>query len=196
MDYCNFDDVKLRLNITGDDYDYQIADFVTTCSRWVDEYCRLPVDGFAVSSDSIRYFGHGDLSIHERFRVLRLDAPLLTVTTLTNGDGAILPVQAYRLEPRNELRFWSIRLLSSYSWSLDADGEITVTGKWGYSAVVPAPVKEATSMFAAWLLKRYQAALQDATASFDLGQLTYSESVPKQVKALLTPYQNKARLVG
>jgi ADP-ribose pyrophosphatase YjhB (NUDIX family) len=46
MDYCNFDDVKLRLNITGDDYNYQIADFVTTCSRWVDEYCRLPVDGF------------------------------------------------------------------------------------------------------------------------------------------------------
>ena len=62
MDYCNFDDVKLRLNITGDDYNYQIADFVTTCSRWVDEYCRLPVDGFAVSNDSTRYFGHGDLS--------------------------------------------------------------------------------------------------------------------------------------
>ena len=57
-------------------------------------------------------------------------------------------------------------------------------------------MKEATALFAAWLLKRYQAALQDATANFDLGQLTYSESVPKQVKALLTPYQNKARLVG
>ena len=78
MDYCNFDDVKLRLNITGDDYDYQIADFVTTCSRWVDEYCRLPVDGFAVSNDSTRYFGHGDLSIQSGSSVMRLDNPLLT----------------------------------------------------------------------------------------------------------------------
>ena len=196
MDYCNFDDVKLRLNITGDDYDYQIADFVTTCSRWVDEYCRLPVDGFAVSNDSTRYFGHGDLSIQSWFSVLRLDTPLLTVTTLTNGDGAVLPTLAYRLEPRNENHYFSIRLLSGYSWSFATDGEISVLGKWGRSLVAPAPVKEATALFAAWLLKRYQAALQDATANFDLGQLTYSESVPKQVKALLTPYQNKARLVG
>ena len=196
MDYCNFDDVKLRLNIAGGDYDYQIADFVTTCSRWVDEYCRLPVDGFAVASDTVRYFGIGDLRLHSRLDVLRLDAPLLSVTALTNGDGAILPPQSYRLEPRNESPHWSILLLSGYSWSFATDGEISVLGKWGRSLVVPAPVKEATALFAAWLLKRYQAALQDATANFDLGQLTYSESVPKQVKALLTPYQNKARLVG
>jgi len=193
MDYCNFDDVKLRLNITGDDYNYQIADFVTTCSRWVDEYCRLPVDGFAVSNDSTRYFGHGDLS---GFVALRLDVPLISVTTLTNGDGVILPPLAYRLEPRNENHYFSIRLLSGYSWSFATDGEISVLGKWGRSLVVPAPVKEATAMFAAWTLKRYQAALQDATANFDLGQITYSESVPKQIKALLTPYVNRARLVG
>ena len=193
MDYCNFDDVKLRLNITGDDYNYQIADFVTTCSRWVDEYCRLPVDGFAVSNDSTRYFGHGDIS---GFVALRLDVPLISVTTLTNGDGVILPPLAYRLEPRNENHYFSIRLLSGYSWSFATDGEISVLGKWGRSLVVPAPVKEATALFAAWLLKRYQAALQDAAANFDLGQITYSESVPKQIKALLTPYVNRARLVG
>lgn len=196
MDYCTFDDVKLRLNIAGGDYDYQIADFVTTCSRWVDEYCRLPVDGFAATSDTVRYFGIGDLRLHSRLDVLRLDAPLLSVTTLTNGDGAILPPQSYRLEPRNESHYWSIRLLSGYSWSFAADGEIAVLGKWGRSLSVPSPVREATAMFAAWTLKRYQAALQDATANFDLGQITYSESVPKQVRALLTPYQNKSRLVG
>ncbi len=196
MDYCTFDDVKLRLNITSDDYNYQIADFVTTCSRWVDEYCRLPVDGFAVSGDSTRYFGHGDLSIHSSFSVLRLDMPLLTVTTLTNGNGALIPSPAYRLEPRNENHYFSIRILSGYSWSFATDGEISVSGKWGRSSSVPAPVKEATAMFAAWTLKRYQAALQDATANFDLGQITYSESVPKQIKALLTPYVNRARLVG
>lgn len=195
MDYCAIDDVKSRLNINGGDYDFQISDFVTTCSRWVDEHCRLPVDGFAVESETTRYFGQGDLSINSRFSVLRLDMPLLAVTTLTNGNGSILPAEAYRLEPRNDDHFFSIRLLSGYSWSFVADGEIEVAGKWGRSLAAPAPVREATAMFAAWTLKRYQAALQDAAANFDLGQITYSESIPKQVKALLNPYVNRARLV-
>lgn len=196
MDYCTIDDVKSRLDISSDSYDFRISEFVTVCSRWVDEYCHLPANGFTVSSDSTRYFGHGDLSIREQFRTLRLDAPLISVTTLTNGDGAVLAPAAYRLEPRNESHYWSIRLLSGYSWNFNVDGEVIVLGKWGYSTVTPPPVKEATALFSAWILKRYQAALQDANANFDLGQITYSESVPKQVKALLTPYQNKARLVG
>lgn len=195
MNYCTFDDVKQRLNITSNDYDFQIAEFVGACSRWVDERCKLPVDGFAVSAETTRYFSHNDLSIQSSFSVLRLDAPLLSVTTLTNGNGAILPAQAYRLEPRNENHYWSIRLLSGYSWSFATDGEIEIVGMWGRSLVPPSPVKEATAIFSAWMLKRYQAALQDATANFDLGQITYSESVPKQVEALLKPYVNRARLV-
>ncbi len=196
MDYCAIEDVKSRLNINSGDYDFQIAEFVTMCSRWVDEYCRLPADGFAAGNDSTRYFGLNDMQFASRLSVLRLDAPLLSVTTLTNGDGLVLAPAAYRLEPRNESHYWSIRLLSGYSWNFSIDGEIIVLGKWGYSLAVPSPVREATALFSAWILKRYQAALQDATANFDLGQLTYSESVPKQVKALLTPYVNKARLVG
>ena len=43
-------------------------------------------------------------------------------------------------------------------------------------------------MFAGWMFKRYQAALSDATVNFDLGELTYSQAVPKQVIALLDPF--------
>ena len=62
-------------------------------------------------------------------------------------------------------------------------------GVWGLAASTPPPVKEAAIVFAGWMFKRYQAALSDATVNFDLGELTYSQAVPKQVIALLDPFQ-------
>ena len=55
------------------------------------------------------------------------------------------------------------------------------------ASVAPPNVMEAATMWSAYLVKRYQAALQDATANQDLGQLVYSEAIPKQVLALLRP---------
>ena len=50
-------------------------------------------------------------------------------------------------------------------------------------------------MLSGWLFKRYQAALQDAAFSPELGQLTYSEAMPKQVRALLDPFRLGTRLL-
>ena len=44
-------------------------------------------------------------------------------------------------------------------------------------------------MLTAWTYKRYTVGLQDATANLDLGQLVYSEGVPKQVQMLLQGYR-------
>jgi hypothetical protein len=186
-DYCALVDLQApgRLDITGTGYDAVLADLVTACSRWVDRYCKVPVNAFAQTDSAVRYYGRASVMVDTLF----LDAPLLSVTTLVTGGGATLTGAQYRLFPRNGEYYTAIGLLSGVSWGWSIDGEIAVTGAWGMATTPPEPVKEATVMMAAWTFKRYMAGLQDATANLDLGQLLYSEGVPKQVQFLLSGYR-------
>lgn len=73
-----------------------------------------------------------------RGRELPLDFPLLTVTSVTNGDGTALTAADYVLRPNNGPHYTAIRLKASSGllWLTDDDGEregvVTVTGTWGY----------------------------------------------------------------
>lgn len=186
-DYCTLLDIQQsgRLDIVGTTYDPALISLIGVCSRWIDDYCRLPENGFAASATSTHYFGHEEVDGN----VLLLDEPLVSIGALVNGDGSTLDASAYRLYPRNTSPKWGVELLSGYAWQWSLNGEIAVTGVWGAAATVPAPVAEACRMLVAWMFKRYQAGLQDVTASPEIGQVIYAESMPKQVKALLAPYK-------
>lgn len=73
-----------------------------------------------------------------RGRALELDAPLLSVTALTNGDGTNITSDEYRLYPLNGPHYSEIRLtkVSGVQWLMSNDGDdegvITVRGAWGY----------------------------------------------------------------
>jgi hypothetical protein len=73
-----------------------------------------------------------------RGRMLELDADLLEVITLTNGDGTTIAGTEYLLESRNSTPYWGIKLKGSSSvvWQADASGNservIAVNGIWGY----------------------------------------------------------------
>lgn len=183
MSYCTVADVKDpgRLDITTTAPDSVIAQLISAVSLKLDQWYNQPTGGFAVSADTTRYYGYDAISDGR----LYLDMPCLSVTTLTNGDSSVIPLQGYRLHPRNEQRKHFVELLSGYGWGFTTDGEIIVVGKFGYSLTVPDNIVEACAMWSAYLLKRYQGALQDATANQELGQLIYSEAIPKQVLALL-----------
>lgn len=186
-DYCTLIDIQQsgRLDIVGTQYDAALGSLINVCSRWIDDYCRMPQDGFAATASGTHYFGRDEVDGN----VLLLDEPLVSIATLVNGDGSTLDAAAYRLYPRNTSPKWGVELRSGYAWQWSLDGEIAVTGVWGASATVPAPVAEACRMLVAWMFKRYQAGLQDVTATPEIGQLIYAESIPKQVKALLAPYK-------
>lgn len=183
MAYCTVADVKdaARLDITTSTLDAGITQLIDVVSLRLDHMHNIPDGGFAVSADTTRYYGYDALHCGR----LHLDMPCLSVTSVTNGDGSAIPSNGYRLQPRNESRKHFVELLSGWAWGFTTDGEIIVVGKFGYSTSVPVHIAEACAMWAAWLLKRYQSALQDATANQELGQLIYSEAVPKQVLALL-----------
>lgn len=186
-DYCTIVDLQVpgRLDITGTTYDGTLNELITACSRWIDRYCKVPVNGFAQSATATRYYGQAAV-MGQR---LHLDAPLLSVSTLITGGAATLTSGQYRLQPRNGEWYSAVDLLSGVSWGWSIDGEVAVTGLWGMATTPPEPVKEAAIMLAAWTFKRYAAGLQDATANLDLGQLLYSEGVPKQVQFLLQGYR-------
>ena len=193
MPYCTAADVRTALNIAGHTYDTQLTQLATAAGEWVDQHCNVLVGGFAPAADTTRQF----LANAVNSNTLRLDRPLLTLTSLQNGDGTAISTGVVRLLPLNGTRKDLIAFVPSSSvvWTFTGDNVIQVTGRWGYSLTVPAPVKEATIMLASWLFKRYQAALQDATAVSELGELVYSAAVPKQVISMLAPYRMGSRLL-
>jgi hypothetical protein len=71
-------------------------------------------------------------------RELRLDAPLLEVITLTNGDGTVLTTTEYHLEPRNASPYGAIKIneLASYSWlsspSIGSEDAISLLAIFGF----------------------------------------------------------------
>lgn len=73
-----------------------------------------------------------------RGRALELDAPLLAISALTNGDGTNIVSSEYRTYPLNGPHYSEIRLtkVSGVQWLMNNDGDdegvITVAGTWGY----------------------------------------------------------------
>ena len=190
--YCTANDIAQALNIAGTQDDGWLTTLADSASAWVDAHCAVPWGGFAVAADSTRSFDACALEDG----VLRLDVPLVSLTSLTNGDGTAINKATVRLYPLNGGHYWSIRMLSTGpGWQWVQDGLFVVTGKWGWSTTAPTPVKEATVMLAAWLYKRYQAGLQDAANNAEIGQMMYSERMPKQVVALLAPFRIGQRML-
>jgi hypothetical protein len=100
-------------------------------------------------------------------RVLYLDAQLLSVTTLTDDDGARTWTEGthFELEPRHAGRFTRVEALADgpYRWSSAGLGEnaISIAGDWGYSAdLTPAgTITEAISSATATTIKVSNGAL-------------------------------------
>ena len=84
-----------------------------------------------------RYFSVPDEECEDP-RELELDADLLEVFTVTNGNGTVLASTEYDLKPRNETPYSSIRLKDSsiYYWAPNSSGNshdvISVSGIWAY----------------------------------------------------------------
>ncbi len=100
------------------------------------ERCSREFDGdtghwFYASAQTRRYdTPHG--------RCLELDAPLLEVDTITNGDDTTIEASDYNLYPLNGPHATEIRLkaTSNVFWRTDVSGDpegvIAVRGQWGY----------------------------------------------------------------
>ena len=190
--YCTAQDIKTALEMTVSSYDTHLTTLAISVSGKIDDAFGWGPNSYTVASDTTRYYDY--CAVHGV--ILRLDAPLLSVTAIVNGDTTAVTSSMYRLHPRNTERKHEIHMLSGYSWQFAQDGEIAITGKFGYSLTTPPQVREAAIIYAGWLFKRYQAALQDAAANPDFGQLIIRDSaIPKQAIELMADVRNYRKML-
>jgi hypothetical protein len=186
MAYLTLDELKKYLGIalaeTQDDD--LLLSLIKSAQGEIDTHCGRRFEGATFT----RYYGPGSLS----GVLLNLDADLLSVSALVNGDGATLAANDYLLWPRNTLPAWGLRLKSSKVWAFrDPDSEITVTGQWGYSTTPPEEVVQATRRLAGYMYRQKDAQVFDVTAQPNMGVITVPQGMPSDVKILLAPYRKR-----
>lgn len=103
---------------------------------------------------------------------------LISVTTLTNGDGAAITSGQYVLErlsgERGTPPYQVIRLRTSsgaqWRYTTDPEGAISVLGRWGYSITPPARITQlATELVAFWYRRRLAAGDENADRAMTTG---------------------------
>ncbi len=187
QDYATVAALKTYLHITGSNDDDLLGDLVTRASRLIEEHCRRV---FYPTSET-RYFDAAGPQIYGR--MLLLDYDLLSVTTVTNGNGATIPSSDYILRPANWSPYFAIviKQSSSHRWTYTTDLEaaISVEGVWGYDVDVPDTIRQATLRLAAWLYRQRDTGMELVQVEVnDQGQAVSPPRLPRDVYDMLSPF--------
>lgn len=178
-DYSTLVAIRARLALAVGDTaeDAILSANLEAASRGID----LLTDRTYYAATSTRYYNATSLS----GPVLNLGTDLLTVTTLTNGDGTALAAASYVLQPRNYPPYRTLRLKSNFAWTFtDADSEISVAGTWGSYSSVPANIAEACILLTLRLFRRKDSPL-GILGFGDLGNVVRVGKLDPDVMALL-----------
>jgi hypothetical protein len=134
--------------------DAVIERLLKASSRYIDNACGR----FFYPYVQKRYFSlpdEDDLDLN----ALKMDADLLEVISITNGDDTDVPSTEYTLRPRNQSPYLYVRMIdnSTYYWTVDSAGDtkdvIEITGIWGFH----------NRYSAAWMLGSTAAEAMDAS---------------------------------
>lgn len=184
MSYTTIDNVRRVLGIDTFDDDDILALKITAAQAEVERFCGRIFE----ATTATRYYTED----YDGFdgKLLLLDGDLQSVTTLTNGDGTVIPSGGYWLEPRNQSYYQVIHLKSTYDWTFDTDGQVSVLGSWGRSATAPADIVEVTTELAAYLYRLKDVSSFTLTTIPDTGDTPVPIDIPKHVKAALAGYRS------
>ena len=184
-DYCTVADVKALAGAESAGDDALLATLVARASALVDTYTRRAF----TATTTTRYYSPGE---DTHGLTLFLDADLLSITTLTNGDGEEIASGDYALLPLNTERRDRIKLKASsgLTWTYDADpeGALSVAGTWGYSTTPPADIVQATARLALWLYRQREAPFGKIGNTIT-GEYEIPVALPSDVKAILNQYK-------
>lgn len=154
----------------------------------VESYCRRR---FEAATETRLYDAVGE---HIAGRLLILDADVLAVTELTNGDGTTIAPSDYRLYPPNGSPKWGILLRANsgvyWTWNDEPEAAIAVTGSWAYADTAPGDVEQAVLQLTDWY---YKLASQAPSEIGEVRQLPDGTTIlpaqlPADIRALLDPY--------
>jgi len=173
------------LPIDADD-DGLLTSFIETASRYIDDATDRT---FYARTETHLFNATGS-------RELWMDDDLLTVTTLTNGNGDLILPADYLLLPLGTYPKYAIRLkmLSTLYWSWDSSGNteavISVLGTWGYSATPSRDIATLTMALAHNLYKaRFGEGVEGAARVTAAGVVITPGDIPKWGQKVLERYR-------
>lgn len=184
MAYCTLTELRRLIGVTATDDDTLLEELITASKALIDEQCGRT---FEAAADSTRTF---DAITMVHGRLLFFDQDLAQITSITNGDGETLSTSHYTTEPRNATPYWGVRLLSSsnryWTYMVDEEDAISVTGRWAYSVTADDLVKRACLDTAA-LLYSMRDNVADSTRPLLAGDGTVilPAEYPKSLRVLI-----------
>jgi len=190
--YTTLADLKTYIGVKSDRDDTILTACLAAATAKVDEQFT----GKWESTAGTRYYSDDSIELG----TLYLDAPLLSVTTLTDGAGDAIDAANFWLMPRNAdgtvRPYDSIKLKSGYTWNWEQDGWISLLGAWGFTATAPADVIQAV-----WRLASFYYRIKDnqtfgTVGNADLGTVELPATLPKDVEELLDGLRNSYDLAG
>jgi hypothetical protein len=189
--YGTVDQLIQRIELSAEpdaDRVTMLEELLDAISRKIDNFCGVPDNWFiAEDPESIKYFladGKPWLRIPECIEVTAVAVKdTYTDTTYTSwdspssayaGDGDWLPASGtYEYPLYGRLPYTLLIVDPNGDFSVFTNGvklpTVQVTAKWGYSASVPADIREATLAQTTVLYKRFQGSMSASLASSDLG---------------------------
>lgn len=181
--YASLADVKSYMGIAGNDAndDALIITLIERASGIIDGI----TDRHFAGVTETKYFDAVDGSVLWLF-----GEDLISIVSVTNGDGTEVPLSDCRLLPRNKTPKWGIEVMSPSSWQVGAGKEIAVNGKWGYSETPPPDIVHATVRLTAFLYRQ-----KDTSADVDRPLVTgdgvtiMPTGLPSDVKSLVSKYR-------
>ena len=129
---------------------------------------------------------------------LYLDADLVSVTTLTNGNDTVISSADYWLLPMNasvtgangyDGSFWGIKLKSTSDWQTPTDGRISVNGRWGFMQGAPLDIVRCAMRIAYWFWTKRNQTGATEIAGAELTQ--QSDSYPTDVRIVIDRYKRR-----
>ena len=150
---------------------------------------------FEASTQTRYYHAIDDLEEAAYGRKLRLDYPLLTVTTLTNGDGNEIPSSEYILRPVNDSPKYMIEIKRGsayrFQYSTSPESAISVEGTWGYSATCPYDVRHGLLEMIRLMYIHKDSGVLGTVSYVSGGKLVFREGLPRFILALKARYGRK-----
>jgi hypothetical protein len=187
--YTTLANVKGRLRISTTDTadDAVLETFIDQASRLID---RIANRTFYARTETHTY------DVPWGRELMLMDDDLLTITTLSNGDGVAIANTEYKLLPRNITPKYAIVLNESslVVWEEDVNGNnegvISIVGTWGYSATTPDDIRGACEEIVTGYYKhRFGVNTEGAAIVTGAGVVITPEDVSKDSMRVLRYYQ-------
>ena len=191
-DYTTLSQIKAILDSQGLPTDVAddavITQFITAASTYFDEATGKTF----VASAGTRYYdcpvGTNDLLVDD----------FISLTSITNGDGTLIPTGEVQTLPLNTTPKYIIHIKgsSTYLWTPPTTGDLTgaiaITADWGQSATCPAQVRTAVEAF---VISLYQSKrgnnVQGSATITGAGLVITPRDVPDFTAQIIRHYASK-----